>query len=343
MIRPVRGLIVATALASLAALVAGCSSSGGGGGNGNSNAPSGSSSSSSGAYSALQSVVSKLEQRPITIGITDPIKGTIPSGKTIAFIQCGAPICASLGNDLTAAASQVKWTVKRINAGLSAETIKAAWDQAVSSKPDAVVASGTPRVLFNSELTQLSALKIPVIDMTTADTAGDGITQVFGGPDQYSQQGKNMADYMLVNSGGSTVNALSVTISAYPNITLVGKGLSTEMSAQCPKCTSATLDVPGAPRVIHVPGHTPGSAALHFAGHDALFVGDAMCTYAVSTGRPGPQVAPFSADTELALASLARLEGVGAALVLPGHGEAFRGGAAEAVRLARDAPLPGRK
>jgi glyoxylase-like metal-dependent hydrolase (beta-lactamase superfamily II) len=82
----------------------------------------------------------------------------------------------------------------------------------------------------------------------------------------------------------------------------------------------ATLDVPGAPRVIHVPGHTPGSAALHFAGHDALFVGDAMCTYAVSTGRPGPQVAPFSADTELALASLARLEGVGAALVLPGHG-----------------------
>jgi glyoxylase-like metal-dependent hydrolase (beta-lactamase superfamily II) len=104
----------------------------------------------------------------------------------------------------------------------------------------------------------------------------------------------------------------------------------------------ATLDVPGAPRVIHVPGHTPGSAALHFAGHDALFVGDAMCTYAVSTGRTGPQVAPFSADAELALASLARLEGVDASLVLPGHGEAFRGGADEAVRLAREAPLRGK-
>jgi glyoxylase-like metal-dependent hydrolase (beta-lactamase superfamily II) len=104
----------------------------------------------------------------------------------------------------------------------------------------------------------------------------------------------------------------------------------------------ATLDVPGAPRVIHVPGHTPGSAALHFAGHDALFVGDAMCTYAVSTGRLGPQVAPFSADAAQALASLARLEGVGASLVLPGHGDAFRGGAAEAVRLAREAPLPGK-
>jgi glyoxylase-like metal-dependent hydrolase (beta-lactamase superfamily II) len=99
----------------------------------------------------------------------------------------------------------------------------------------------------------------------------------------------------------------------------------------------ATLDVPGAPRVIHVPGHTPGSAALHFAGHDALFVGDAMCTYAVSTGRRGPQVAPYPADADQALASLSRLEGLAASLVLPGHGDAFPGGAAEAVRLAREA------
>ena len=32
----------------------------------------------------------------------------------------------------------------------------------------------------------------------------------------------------------------------------------------------ATLDVPGAPRVIHVPGHTAGSAALHVPTHDAI-------------------------------------------------------------------------
>src|SRR5690349_11383238 len=37
----------------------------------------------------------------------------------------------------------------------------------------------------------------------------------------------------------------------------------------------ATLDVPGSPRVVLVPGHTPGSAALHVPSHDALFVGDA--------------------------------------------------------------------
>lgn len=102
----------------------------------------------------------------------------------------------------------------------------------------------------------------------------------------------------------------------------------------------ATLDVPGSPRVVLVPGHTPGSAALHFAGHDAVLVGDAMATYAVTTGAHGPRIAPFTADAEQARTSLARLEGLDARLVLPGHGDAFDGGIDEAVRLAREAPLP---
>ena len=97
----------------------------------------------------------------------------------------------------------------------------------------------------------------------------------------------------------------------------------------------ATLDVPGAPRVIALPGHTPGSAALHVPSHDALFIGDAIATYAVTTGSAGPMIAPFSADPALALASLARLDGVEAGLVLPGHGEAWTGGLAEAIRLVR--------
>jgi glyoxylase-like metal-dependent hydrolase (beta-lactamase superfamily II) len=97
----------------------------------------------------------------------------------------------------------------------------------------------------------------------------------------------------------------------------------------------ATLDVPGAPRVILTPGHTPGSAALHVASLDALFVGDALATYAVTTGARGPQVAPFTADAVQAVASLARLEEVSAALVLPGHGDPWTGGVQEAVRQVR--------
>lgn len=102
----------------------------------------------------------------------------------------------------------------------------------------------------------------------------------------------------------------------------------------------ATLDVPGSPRVILVPGHTPGSVALHVPSHDALFVGDALATKAVTTGEVGPRLAPFTADPAEALASLSRLERLDAALVLPGHGEAWTDGMAEAVRRVRAAGIP---
>jgi glyoxylase-like metal-dependent hydrolase (beta-lactamase superfamily II) len=97
----------------------------------------------------------------------------------------------------------------------------------------------------------------------------------------------------------------------------------------------ATLDVPGAPRVIHAPGHTPGSAALHFAAHDALFVGDALNTYSFATGWLGPQLSPLNADRGQALESLSRLEEVPATYVLPGHGATWRQGARAAVKEAR--------
>ncbi len=97
----------------------------------------------------------------------------------------------------------------------------------------------------------------------------------------------------------------------------------------------ATLDVPGSPQVILVPGHTPGSAALHVPSLDALFVGDALATYAVTTGQKGPQVAPFTANAEEAVESLDRIADIPAGLVLPGHGEPWTEGPFEAVRRIR--------
>ncbi len=102
----------------------------------------------------------------------------------------------------------------------------------------------------------------------------------------------------------------------------------------------ATLDVPGAPRVIHVPGHSEGSAALHIPAQRALFVGDAFATLNVLSGKTGPQLAPFGSDLPRARESLGKLERLDATLVLPGHGQPWTGGLAEAVRRIREAPLP---
>ncbi|BCJ36663.1 MBL fold metallo-hydrolase [Actinocatenispora thailandica] len=95
------------------------------------------------------------------------------------------------------------------------------------------------------------------------------------------------------------------------------------------------LDVPGSPRIIHTPGHTPGSIAVHVPQVDAVFIGDTMTTRNVLTGVTGPKPAPFTLDPEQAIASLDRIADTGARWLLPGHGPAWDGGVAEAVRLIR--------
>ena len=98
------------------------------------------------------------------------------------------------------------------------------------------------------------------------------------------------------------------------------------------------LPLPGSPKVISLPGHSPGSIALHVPAVDAVFVGDALTTRHVLTGHQGMQPAPFTDDPSVALESLDRLAGVDAAWVLPGHGGPWKGRPADvaaAVRAAR--------
>jgi glyoxylase-like metal-dependent hydrolase (beta-lactamase superfamily II) len=91
------------------------------------------------------------------------------------------------------------------------------------------------------------------------------------------------------------------------------------------------LDLPGSPRVIGMPGHSPGSIAIHVPVADAVFAGDALTTRHVLTGKRGPQPAPFTDDPAQALASLDRLSHLQATWLLPGHGTPWNGGLEKAV------------
>lgn len=100
------------------------------------------------------------------------------------------------------------------------------------------------------------------------------------------------------------------------------------------------LDVPGRPRVVHVPGHTAGSCALHLVDAGTVFTGDALITHspaAPAWRRRGPQLVKDSwqDDPDQAFASLDRLAGLDARTVLPGHGQPWHAGIDAAVDHAR--------
>jgi glyoxylase-like metal-dependent hydrolase (beta-lactamase superfamily II) len=97
------------------------------------------------------------------------------------------------------------------------------------------------------------------------------------------------------------------------------------------------LPLPGAPVIIGMPGHSPGSIAVHVPVAEAVFVGDALTTRHVLTGRVGGQPAPFTDEPARALDSLARIEGLDATWVLPGHGAPWHGSPRDLVGAVRNA------
>jgi glyoxylase-like metal-dependent hydrolase (beta-lactamase superfamily II) len=102
--------------------------------------------------------------------------------------------------------------------------------------------------------------------------------------------------------------------------------------------TGGTLPVPGEPQVLYTPGHTLGHCALHLPDRDVLIAGDAVVMLDPYTAEKGPKIVARAATADSArnLATLDVIADSGATTVLTGHGEPWTGGAAEAVRLARE-------
>jgi glyoxylase-like metal-dependent hydrolase (beta-lactamase superfamily II) len=110
-------------------------------------------------------------------------------------------------------------------------------------------------------------------------------------------------------------------------------GLPRTLRESTPIHDGELLDVPGRPRVVHVPGHSEGSCAFYLADLRAIVAGDCFCMLSPLTGETGPQVMPptLNSSTATARESLKRLAELDAELVLPGHGEPWKGSARSLV------------
>jgi len=95
----------------------------------------------------------------------------------------------------------------------------------------------------------------------------------------------------------------------------------------------AVIDVPGQPRPVFTPGHASGHCAFHLPERGVVLAGDALMTDHALARSTEPRLLPdfFHADTARARASLQVLAELGAEVVVPGHGPAYRGSPASAV------------
>ncbi|MDQ1043246.1 glyoxylase-like metal-dependent hydrolase (beta-lactamase superfamily II) [Streptomyces sp. V4I2] len=98
------------------------------------------------------------------------------------------------------------------------------------------------------------------------------------------------------------------------------------------------LDFGGGARVVHVPGHTHGSIAIHLPRHGVLCTGDAV---AASPVDGSVMLGVFNLDRAQAIASYHRPAALDADVVCFGHGDPVLGRASVVLRESADGyPAP---
>jgi ribose transport system substrate-binding protein len=226
--------------------VAGC-----GGSSGSSSSAQGSTSEGGGFLSAavekkLDQEVAELEKRPTKIGPREKITKPIPPDKTIDVIHCSVEACTAQIPNFEAAAAAVGWKVVPVEAGLTAETIKNAWEQVVHNKPDAVITFATPESAYAPQLAKLKAMNIPVVnEYASGEPGGDNgiIAPPINGNEYFEVEGAALAKYVLAHAT-EPVKAVMFKVSLYPNNTLMGEGFKSELEKQCPECEMKFANLP---------------------------------------------------------------------------------------------------
>jgi glyoxylase-like metal-dependent hydrolase (beta-lactamase superfamily II) len=100
-----------------------------------------------------------------------------------------------------------------------------------------------------------------------------------------------------------------------------------------PVADGQVLPILGGLRVVHTPGHTPGSICLYAERHRLLFVGDALQAI---RGRVTFASGVFSEDLPLARESVARMAELDVATIAFSHYPPWRDGANEVLRALAD-------
>ncbi len=232
-----RNSLLITGFALSALLVTACSTATGG------TSASTSGNSGSSGLATTKQLAASLEQRPTSISVTQPIGKPIPTAKTVTFISCGVPACDTIGKTFSEGAALLGWTTKIVSTSGTPESIKAAWQEAVTAKPDAVVSSGTTTSVVADQLKALAAENVPVVLYAVTDQP-QGVSAVIGGPSgEAFDFGQPMAAYIASNSDGKA-STLYVNLPSYPILQDQLSGFKQIYRQGCSGCNLTVYDVP---------------------------------------------------------------------------------------------------
>lgn len=252
------------------------------------------------AVAAAHTFIQPYVDHPTPFPVTEPLK-TRPTGKKIAVIDCGSPICGLFADLAARPAELLGMKVTRFKSGTSPDGVAAAFDAILASDFDGVFVAALAPSLWDRDLDQLAAAHIPV---TTTGIIGLDPTkvQVAGAAEPSTTlSGQILANWTVAN-GKNGANSVFYTTPELSFSQLMADSFVSTMKKICAACVVRVVDLPissfgsRAPTIVvdDLLAHPETTTAVFAVGEQAIGLVPALKTASikitVALNSPDPTV-----------------------------------------------------
>ena len=252
------------------------------------------------AIDAARAFIQPYVEHPTAFPVAEPLK-TRPTGKKIAVIDCGSPICGLFADLASQPAELLGMKVTRFRSGTSPDGVAAAFDAILASDFDGVFVAALAPSLWDRNLDQLSAAHIPVV-ATGIIGLDPTKVQVAGAAEHTTTlSGRILANWSVAN-GKDGANTVFYTTPELSFSQLLADSFVSTMKQICSACSVRVVDLPiasfgnKAPSIVvdDLLAHPETTTAVFAVGEQAIGLAPALKTASlkirIALNSPDPSV-----------------------------------------------------
>ena len=252
------------------------------------------------AVEVARAFIQPYVDHPTAFPLTEPLK-VRPTGKKIAVVDCGSPICGLFADLAAAPAELLGMKVTRFKSGTSPDGIAAAFDSILASNFDGIFVAALPPSLWDRDLDQLAAAHIPVV-ATGIIGLDPSKVQVAGAAEHTTTlSGQILANWTVAN-GKDGANTVFYTTPELSFSQLLADSFVVTMKQLCSACSVRVVDIPiasfgnKAPTIVvdDLLAHPETTTAVFAVGEQAIGLASALKTASIKVkialNSPDPSV-----------------------------------------------------
>lgn len=197
---------------------------------------------SSADVAAAEALVAPYTGHPSAFPIDTPLK-VKPTGKRIAFVDCGSPACTLYAQIAAPAFERLGMKVTTLQAGSSADSVQKAFDAVVQDGYDGVFLALLPAAQWKRGLEQLEKAGIPVVASGVLGLDAERVAVQPGGEKSTTRNGELLAGEVVVRDGAKA----DVVVYFTPELdftTLAKDVFVKKMGELCPGCAVRAVPLP---------------------------------------------------------------------------------------------------